>query len=110
MTSRVPAWRTVPETKITEYLLNRTHRVGGPKAAFFLARGFSTERRDEMADALAAHPDRNLVETTSPTPWGLKYVVRCSVETPNGRNPCIRTVWREDGAGGVVLVTAYPAD
>ena len=36
-------------------------------------------------------------------------IFRCSIVTPNGRNPCIRTVWqRRDG--DYWLVTAYPFD
>lgn len=110
MTSRVPAQRLVPEKKITGYLLDKEHEDGGPKAVFFLARGFSAERWREMAEALSAHPDRNPVDETIATDWGAKYVVRCSIETPDGCNPCILTVWMDRGKDLARFVTAYPAD
>jgi len=34
---------TVAMEKITRYVLNPTHRVGGPKSAFFLAFGFTID-------------------------------------------------------------------
>jgi hypothetical protein len=27
------------------------------------------------------------------SPHGVKYVVECSLETPDRRNPCLRSVW-----------------
>ena len=38
--------------KLTKYLLNPTHRIGGPKARFFMRFGFHPSRPDELADAL----------------------------------------------------------
>ena len=39
-----------------------------------------------------------------------KYVVRCAVETPDGRNPCIVSVWAIEEADRTRprLLTAYP--
>lgn len=111
MTAAVPETRTVEEKKVKEYLLNETHEAGGPKARFFLARGFSPDRWQEIAAALVAHPERNPVEGTSRNEYGTKYVVRCRIETPDGRAPCIVTVWMDrDDKGDARLVTAYPAD
>ncbi len=58
------------------------------------------------------HPERNPVHTVVPRPpYGTKFVVRCSIETPDGRSPCVFTVWmREEGNDLSRLVTAYPAD
>ena len=103
--------RIVPPTKLTEYLLDPTHPAGGAKAAFFRAFGFSAERLGAMRAALVAHPDRNRVEDVRRDRWGTRYVVRCSLETPDGRNPCVLSVWivppdQEQAR----LVTAYPAN
>jgi hypothetical protein len=100
---------TVPEGKITGYLLDPDHRFGGPKARFFLALGFSQAEWRAMAAALAAHPALNPIESTTTTRHGAKYVVRCSLATPDGRNPCVVTVWMKDGDSPPRLVTAYPA-
>ena len=109
MTTRVPQPR-VPQAKITDYLLNPDHEEGGPKSAFFRAFGFSAERVEEMAMALVDHPERKPAETARAGPWGAKYVVRCSVQTPDGRNPCILTVWMlPPGEESARPLTAYPA-
>jgi len=53
------AFRNTPRAKITEYLLNENHPVGGGKAAFFFRFGFSAERWHVLAAALDDHPIRN---------------------------------------------------
>lgn len=98
----------VPPSKITDYLLDRSHPVAAAKAAFFASFGFSLAEWRLLAEALAAHPRRNTVEGTIATPYGLKYVVRCTVETPDRRNPCIVTIWMKEGNAPASLVTAYP--
>ena len=52
---------TVPEKKITDYLLNPGHPAGGSKAAFFLRFGFSETRWQDLADALLRHARENEV-------------------------------------------------
>lgn len=108
MRTTVPP-RAVAQAKITRYLLNSTHKVGGPKSVFFRAFGFSTDQWEIMAAALAQHPDNNPVEKTITDQWGLTFVVRCNVETPDGRNPCILSVWIvRRGRSDAEFVTAYP--
>jgi hypothetical protein len=110
VTTSVPP-RIVPLTKLSEYLLNPEHRAGGPKSVFFRAFGFSGDRLDVMIAALIAHPDLNPVEQVRTDQWGTRYVARCNVESPDGRNPCILTVWIvPPGQVDATLVTAYPAD
>ena len=100
---------TVSGAKITDYLLDPNHPFGGSKARFFLHCGFSPADWRTMAEALAEHPVLNPVESTTATRYGAKYVVRCSLATPDGRNPCVVTVWMKDGDAPPRLVTAYPA-
>lgn len=103
--------RIVPPAKLTDYLLDPDHPAGGPKAAFFRRFGFSIDRPDVMIAALIAHPDRNPVEATHLDQWGMRYTVRCRIETPDRRDPCILTVWiLPPGHGEARLVTAYPAE
>ena len=109
MTSPFPP-RSVPLAKITGYLLDLRHEAGGPKAVFFRNHGFTPDQTDTMMAALADHPDRNTVEDVASDVWGTRYVVRCSIATPDGRDPCIRTVWMvRQGETDARLVTAYPA-
>ena len=46
---------TVPEQKITRYLLNPAHPAGGSKALFFLRFGFTVADWPRLAEALLQH-------------------------------------------------------
>lgn len=99
----------VAEIKITGYLLNDGHGDGGPKSRLFKAFGFAVEDWRRLQAALLDHPLRHPVRKITSTVYGTKYEVVCSLQTPDGRNPCIVTVWqRNGGVGDPVLVTAYP--
>ena len=84
---------TIADDKITQYLLNPTHRDGSGKAKFFTLFGFSLTNPDELKNALLQHPLRNLVTDRRVRPHGITYEVGCSLITPDGRNPCIISVW-----------------
>lgn len=99
----------VSEQKIRTYLLNINHRVGGPKARFFLARGFAEAAWQLLGEALRRHPVDNPIESEEQTRYGMKLVVRCQIQTPDGSNPCIRTVWMVETGAPARLVTAYPS-
>ena len=43
---------TVPERKVTHYLLNPGHPAGGSKATFFLRFGFTVAEWQRLAEAL----------------------------------------------------------
>ncbi|WP_338011690.1 DUF6883 domain-containing protein [Methylobacterium sp. Leaf99] len=75
MSATVPP-RAVAQAKITRYLLNPTHKLGGPKSVFFRAFGFLVDRWEIMAAALAQHPDRNPVEKTISDQWSPRPVDR----------------------------------
>jgi hypothetical protein len=78
------------------------------KAKFFAACGFDPSRPHELDAALRQHPVLNPYYSVVHTSHGTKYIVRCSLPTPNRRNPCVRTVWIID-AGRTVprFVTGY---
>ena len=60
-------------------------------------------------DALLDHPDVNFIVGETENDFGIKRIVECNIPTPDGRNPCIRTVWlREHGDDVHRLVTAIP--
>lgn len=100
---------TISESKIRKYLLDLNHSDGGSKAKFFLAGGFSEADWPVLDYALKRHPIDNAVESTERNAFGAKFIVRCTVQTPDGRNPCILTVWMVDGPGAARFVTALPA-
>jgi hypothetical protein len=95
--------------EITDYLLNPAHPDGAAKARYFQAFGFAGAESELLVAALFDHPTRNEVAVEAPNEWGVKYVIRCQIQTPDQRNPCIRSVWIIEADGRPRFVTAYPA-
>ena len=99
----------IANNKITGYLLNDDHEDGGPKSRFFKAFGFTADGWRRLQAALLEHPARHPVRKIATTVYGTKYEVVGDLQTPDGRNPRVVTVWqRNGGVGDPVLVTAYP--
>jgi hypothetical protein len=99
---------TIDDPKITQYLLDPVHPIGAGKAKFFGPFGFSQANWANLKRALLNHPRINSVTNRTRTPHGEKYEVRCSLMTPDGRNPCIVSVWIiEPPSPNPKFVTAY---
>ena len=101
----------VADNKITDYLLSDIHEIGKDKAYFFKRFGFDTTDIDTFKDSLIQHSiDREIAKTID-SKFGIKYELKCKINTPDERNPCIITVWIvENGQEKPKLITAYPAD
>jgi hypothetical protein len=55
------------------------------------------------------HPQNNPVTNQAGNPFGQKFEVRCSLVAPDGRNPCIISVWIiEPPDPSPRFITAYP--
>jgi hypothetical protein len=80
--------------KITEYLLNPAHRVGGHKAKLFIRYGFSRERPKELVVALIQHYKSNPISNSRRGKYGF---TNCRVDgpmkTPSGRIVNLRSCW-----------------
>jgi len=76
----------VSEDKITGYLLSPTHRDGHHKAAFFLGFGFTADAWQALAAALLKHAADHGVAKVENTPFGTRYVVEGTIDTPYGTN------------------------
>jgi hypothetical protein len=99
----------VPDAKVRDYLLDPNHPGNGGKHKFFQLFGFSQSRWTVLQNALSLHPQTNPVVKTSPNPYGTRYEVKCSLVSPDGRNPCITTVWVMDPLSSAPrMITAYP--
>ena len=99
----------VAEAKIVRYLLDRTHPVGRSKAAFFLRFGFTLEAWKVLANVLLQHAAEHEVVKVESTEDGDRYVIEGSIQTPDGRNPFVRSIWFvEQGQRVPKFVTAYP--
>jgi hypothetical protein len=78
------------------------------KAKFFARFGFHPSRPLELDAALRQHPVRNHYYNVVHTTHGTKYEIRCSIPTPDRRNPCVRTFWIIDAGHQVPrFVTSY---
>lgn len=101
---------SVADLKITGYLLDPSHSAeAAAKANFFTAHGFSQADWKELRKALLGHPRANAVTSTVTTRFGEKYEISCSLVTPDGRNPCIISVWIiETPDPHPRFITAYP--
>jgi filamentous hemagglutinin len=102
-------WRGMSLSKVENYLLNEDHPDGRSKAKFFKSFGFVAEHAESLITALFDHPIRNSVFEVKSSPFGEKYVIRCAIETPDGRNPCVVSIWVIEPDRRPRLVTAYPA-
>jgi len=100
---------TVPERKVTHYLLNPAHPAGGSKAWFFLRFGFNAIEWRRLAEALLLHARENEARETEQTPHGMRYVVEGRLLAPDGTSLNIRSAWYIDANGGAPrFVTAHP--
>lgn len=101
----------VEREKITEYLLDPQHRYGASKARFFARFGFALEAWDVLASALREHAQLHEVARTYETRWGPRFEIDGKLNTPDGRQPRIRSVWQlDEGEIAPRLITAYPLE
>ncbi len=100
---------TVPERKVTLYLLNPGHPAGGSKASFFLRFGFSAAKWQQLAEALLQHARENEAVAMEQTRHGTRYVVDGLLPAPDGTLLNVRSAWFIDiGADEPRFVTAHP--
>jgi hypothetical protein len=101
----------VPKAKITEFLLDPEHEYAGPRAAFFIERGFRVEAWELLAEALREHAVSHDVAETADRKGGTNYVIEGRLRIPGGgrTNLPVRTVWKIDmGSWRPRLITAHP--
>ena len=99
----------IPPRKLTDYLLSFTHPEGCHKAIFFHCFGFKIELVEHFEEALRQHVRDHDVSNVEHSQYGIRYAVDGELLSPNGRNPCVRTVWFISwGEDRPKFVTAYP--
>ena len=98
------------DAKIARYLLNDAHPQNQGKAKFFTMFGFRLANWHELRKALLDHPHNNPVVRQTTFQYGEMYEVGCSIASPDGRNPCIRSFWAiEPPSTDPKFITAYAA-
>jgi hypothetical protein len=98
----------INRSKVSQYLLNLRHPHGRHKAVFFASFGFAASDPDSLVLALLRHAAEQNLSRVLETEYGPRYIVECSIRSPDGRDPCIRSVWQDNAAGIPELITAYP--
>ena len=99
----------VEAAKLTDYLLNPDHPVGGDKAAFLFRFGFRLDTWQILEAALLAHARDGHLIGERETVYGHHYTVEGRLLTPDGRNPVVRTAWMVAlGEQRPRFVTAHP--
>ena len=100
---------TVPERKVTHYLLNPGHPAGGSKASFFLRFGFRATEWERLAEALLRHARENEVTGMEQTAYGTRYVVDGPLIAPDDRSLNVRSAWYiHPDNDAPQFVTAHP--
>ena len=98
----------MPPEKLSRYLLDVGHAVGGSKARFLRAHGFNESNADALAAGLRAIA-LGATASARASPFGTKYAVSGDLPTPRGTVVRTETVWIvETGEARPRLVTAYP--
>ena len=99
---------TVEEEKI-KYLLDANQESKKGKDKFFKSLGFFMDNPNQFVDAMLNHPKTAHLTGEKNTDWGRKFVFVCEIETPSGKNICIKSVWQiDEGKKTPRLITAYP--
>jgi hypothetical protein len=80
----------VEPAKLTYYLLNPDHPIGGDKAAFLVRFGFRRETWRVLEAALLGHARTGAVVAERQSRHGRHYTVEGPLATPDGRNPTAR--------------------
>lgn len=90
--------------------LNDQHPDGGPKSAFLKGFGFNDRNWRVLRDALYAYALRARVLRQIDSEYGTKYEVAGVLQSPDGHNPEVMTVWIvEAGKSSPRLVTLHPS-
>jgi hypothetical protein len=99
----------VERKKVVEYLLSVSHPDGSSKARFFSRFGFRVEEWEVLARALRKHGRDHDVTVSLVSAYGTRHSVDGPLETPDRRNPEVRTVWiLEKRSRAPRLITAHP--
>ena len=95
--------------KLTGYLLNVSHKRGGPKARLLLGVGYRSDNPQSLeADLRAQHLSLDVTRTHE-NAYGVVYEIEGPIKTPNGKTIRFCSVWQVDTGTDVPrFITMYP--
>jgi uncharacterized protein DUF6883 len=95
--------------KLTGYLLNVSHKRGGPKARLLLSLGYRSDNPESLESDLRTQHLALDVTRTHETAYGVVYEIEGSITTPSGRTVRFCSVWQIDTGTDVPrFITMYP--
>lgn len=95
--------------KLVGYLLNVSHKRGGPKARLLLSFGYRLEEPHTLESDLRAQHLSLDVTSTHANAYGVVYEIEGPIKTPDGRSVRFCSVWQVDiGTGVPRFITMYP--
>jgi hypothetical protein len=98
-----------PRTKF-DYLLNPSHPVGGPKAAWFASIGYTLQNWQQLRDDLlrvATTCDDFVAKSSA---YGVKYETQGEIGCVGYRPAVVLAVWIVEENSPPRLITAHPGD
>ena len=99
----------IAEDKLTGYLLNVSHRRGGPKARLLLGVGYRSDNPHALESDLRAQHLPLDVASTHANAYGVVYEIEGPIRTPGGRSIRFCSVWQVDTGTDVPrFITMYP--
>ena len=100
---------TVNNSKVDNYLLDENHEQGGSKAKFFKLFGFTDKDSSVLKKSLLEHARERNVDSIQDNNHGRKYILECELNSPDKRNPCVRSIWIiKKGESIPKFITAIP--
>jgi hypothetical protein len=95
--------------KITGYLLNVSHKRGGPKARLLLSLGYRPDDPRRLESDLRTQHLSLDVTRTSENAYGVVYEVEGPIRTPADKNVRFCSIWQVDTGTDVPrFITMYP--
>src|SRR5688572_6818715 len=99
----------VPPEKLSDYLLNLNHPVGGAKARWFMSLGYHLDDPSQLEQALLQIVRESSDFVEEMTEFGVKYIVRGQLQSPRDRLVEVVTVWITETDQAIPrFVTAFP--
>ena len=99
----------VAPDKLTGYLLNVSHKRGGPKARLLLSVGYRADDPQRLESDLRTQHLSLDVTRTSENAYGVVHEIEGPIKTPSGRIVRFCSVWQVDTGTDVPrFITMYP--
>lgn len=99
----------IAQDKLTGYLLNMSHKRGGPKARLLLGVGYRSDNPQVLeSDLRVQHLSLEVIRTHE-NAYGVVYEIEGPIKTPSGGTVRFCSVWQVDTGTEVPrFITMYP--